>query len=528
MCKFAKKALRAPQFLCFSITGVHLRSISNAGAALNHAFKTPSYAVPQGSEGVLAAMIREPAKRHAGLSGFYIFRTGRDSLEGRLFLIRTAEKTLDLQYYAISEGISSNVLIEALIRAAERGVRVRLMIDDVTTGRMRRDLITLDEIPNIEIRIFNPVNKHDQSTPARILAALLHRDRATRRMHNKALIADNQMAIVGGRNLGDEYFETHKEMSFKDIDVLSAGPITADISKSFDEFWNDSHAYPVLQLYKKRRGDKAMQEIRIRLKRNWQKFIRKFRNGEPAGPVKALEREELVNSLVWADAELVTDASAKVQGAQNFSPPLLRLKDIVDHAKEEFVIISAYFVPRERGVEWLTSLCARDMKVSVLTNSLASTDVVAVHTGYGKYRVSLLDKGISIYELKPRGDRKTRQRLLARKAPSYASLHAKAYIVDREYAVIGSFNFDPRSAYLNTELGLFIKSPELAQQLHDMFDESIAPQVSYRLGLAPGKKLIWTMREDGQDIRYVTEPQASPWRVLQAFLISLLPVEEQL
>lgn len=473
-------------------------------------------------------MILEQAARHAGLSGFRIFRTGGESLEGRLFLIRTAQKTLDLQYYAINEGISSNALIEALIRAADRGVRVRLMIDDITTGRMRRDLITLDEIPNIDIRIFNPVNRNDQSTPARIFAALLHRERATRRMHNKAIIADNQMAIVGGRNLGDEYFETHKEISFKDIDVLTAGPITAEISNSFDEFWNGDDSYPVLKLYKKRRGDKALQEIRIRLKRNWQKFIKKFRHSAPASPSNRVKSDEIINSLIWAKAELMTDASAKARGAQNFSPPLLRLKEIVDQAKEEFVIVSAYFVPRERGVEWLTSLCARKMQVSVLTNSLASTDVVAVHTGYGKYREPLLDGGVSIYELKPKGDHKTRQRLLARKAPSYASLHAKAYIVDRDYAVIGSFNFDPRSAYLNTELGLFIKSPELAQQLYDMFDESSALQVSYRLGLAPGKKLIWTTREDGQDIRYITEPQASPWRILQASLISLLPVEDQL
>ncbi|HEU4839574.1 MAG TPA: phospholipase D family protein [Micavibrio sp.] len=495
---------------------------------MKQSIKTPSYAIPQDTGCGLADMIREPAARHAGLSGFYIFRTGGESLEGRLFLIRSAEKTLDLQYYAISEGISSNVLIEALIRAAERGVRVRLMIDDVTTGQMRHDLITLDEIPNIEIRIFNPVNKHDQSTPARILAALLHRERATRRMHNKALIADNQMAIVGGRNLGDEYFETHKEMSFKDIDVLSAGPIAADISRSFDEFWNDDHAYPVLQLYKERRGHKALQDIRTRLRSNWQKFSKRFRDGKSHGTVTRIEGKEIVENFVWADADLVTDASAKVQGAQNFSPPLLRLKEIVDRAKEKFIIVSAYFVPRERGVAWLSSLSARGVRVKILTNSLASTDVVAVHTGYGKHRIPLLDQGVSIYELKPHGDKRTRQRLLARKAPSYASLHAKAYIVDREYAVIGSFNFDPRSAYLNTELGLFIKSPELARQLYGMFEEAATPEVSYKLGLSPGNRLIWTTRDDGPEIRYVTEPQASPWRVLQAFLISLLPVEGQL
>lgn len=495
---------------------------------LDKHIKTPFYTIAPGPDTGLGRILREPLENHPGLSGFYIFKKGEESLDGRLHLIQSAEKTLDVQYYAISDGVSSNILIEALIRAAERGVRVRLMIDDITTGDMRRSLLALDEIENIQIRIFNPVNKDNQTPLARLIGALTHTDRATRRMHNKALIADNQLAIIGGRNLGDEYFDTHKELSFKDLDVLSAGPVTADISASFDEFWNDDHSFPILQLYKSRAGDKTIGTIRTRLKKNWRKFFHHTANGRRIGNSMEAGYAPLIEKLVWAKAELVADASAKIRGAQNFSPPLQRLKDIVDRAQSEFIIISAYFVPREKGVAWLTSLTGRKMRVKVLTNSLSSTDVVAVHTGYGKHRVPLLQKGVSIYELKPHGDKRTRQRLLGRKGPSYASLHAKAYIVDQEYAVIGSFNFDPRSAYLNTELGLFIHSPELARELLHMFDESILPDTSYRLGLAPGDKLIWATREDGVETRYVTEPKASPWRILQAWLISLLPVEDQL
>jgi cardiolipin synthase C len=494
---------------------------------LNKHIKIPSYAISRDEETGLGRLLREPALKHPGLSGFYIFKKGEESLDGRLQLIKLAEKTLDVQYYAISDGISSNILIEALIQAAERGVRVRLIIDDITTGDMRRSLIALEEIKNIQIRIFNPINKHNQFGLARLISYLTHTDRATRRMHNKALIADNQFAIIGGRNLGDEYFNTHKELSFKDIDVLSAGLITADISASFDEFWNDKHAFPILQLYKSHIGDKTIGLLRDRLKKNWRNFFKHTSNGRKIDKSMDVGFDVIVEKLVWAKADLVADTSAKVSGGESFSPPLQHLKNIVDKAQSEFIIISAYFVPREKGVEWLTSLAARNMRVKVLTNSLASTDVVAVHTGYEKYRLPLLQKSVSIFELKPQGKR-TRQRLLGRKSPSYASLHAKAYIVDQQYAVIGSFNFDPRSAYLNTELGLFIHSPELAKELLGMFEESISPDTSYKLGLAPGEKLIWTTREGGVETRYVSEPKASPWRVLQALLISFLPIENQL
>lgn len=499
-------------------------------AILKQQEKTPSYAIPQDASCGLGKSLAGAISKQAGLSGFRIFEKGEESLDARLFLIRAAEKTLDLQYYAISDGITSNLLIEALIQAALRGVRVRLIIDDITTGEIRRSLIALDGISNIHIRVFNPVNHGDQSKLSRLIGAIMHVDRATRRMHNKALIADNQMAIIGGRNLGDEYFDTHEEKSFKDIDVLTAGPITADISASFDEFWNDVSCFPIYSLHKQRASGWRIRRVRKKLKKNWDKCFQNSENRKRLDMPLDTGSELLMKSLVWAKADLLTDPSAKVRnkGEEGSSPPLLHLKKLVDQAKREFIIISAYFVPREQGVDWIRSLRDREMSVKVLTNSLASTDVVAVHTGYKNHRIPLLEKGVSIFELKPRGKKRTRQRLLGRKSPSHASVHAKAYIIDQEWAVIGSFNFDPRSAFLNTEIGLFIHSPELAAQLHGLFKEACAPDTSYKLGLAPGKKLVWATREKDGEIRYVTEPKAGFWRKAQVYLISLLPVERQL
>lgn len=520
-------------FISISSAALMLRRSSGTEkrAILEQHEKIPSYAISQDEASDLGKILEKAMSgQEADLSGFRIFEKGEESLDARLFLIRAAKKTLDLQYYAISDGVTSNLLIEALIQAALRGVRVRLMIDDITTGDIRRSLIALDGISNIHVRVFNPVNHGGQSKLSRFIGAVTHVDRATRRMHNKALIADNQIAIIGGRNLGDEYFDTHEEKSFKDIDVLTAGPITADISASFDEFWNDICAFPIYALHKQRASGWRIRRVRKKLKKNWEKCFQNPDNRKRLDMPLAEGSGLIVESLVWAKAYLLADPSAKVRnkGDEGSSPPLRHLKNLVDQAKREFIIVSAYFVPREQGMKWIESLRDRDMTVKILTNSLASTDVVAVHTGYKKYRVPLLEKGVSIFELKPRGKKRPRQRLLGRKSPSHASVHAKAYIIDDEWAVIGSFNFDPRSAFLNTEIGLFIHSTQLANQLRDMFEESSAPDTSYKLGLAPGKKLVWTTREKDGDVRYVTEPKAGFWRRVQVYLISLLPVERQL
>jgi putative cardiolipin synthase len=335
-------------------------------------------------------------------------------------------------------------------------------------------------------------------------------------------------AITGGRNLGDEYFDAHAEVSFRDIDVLSTGPIAEDISKSFDEFWESSHAYPIRKLYSRLTGKLYIPYLRRKLKKNWDEQLKE---NPDAG--QDLSRYLSGKKLIHAKAEYISDKPAKMQehAEDSVQGPMIAIADLVEDAKNEFIMVTPYFVPREGGMAWLKQQCVRGLNIEILTNSLASTDVVAVHTGYSHHRIEILKNRIKLYELKRIDGKRTRQRPFGKSAPSYASLHAKIFIIDRRYAVIGSLNFDPRSAHLNTESAVVIDSPALAMQLYKMYQEAISPKTSYKLMLESNggkEKLIWIAEEDGQTLRLVTEPKASPWRILQAFLISLLPVEDQL
>jgi putative cardiolipin synthase len=495
--------------------------------------KKPAFAVttalPQSEETPLQSLLAGQIKANPGLSGFYVFDKGVESLDARLALIRSAEKTLDLQYYAIHDDLTANLLVEAVIRAAERGVRVRLLVDDISINRrLRLSFSALNAVQNISIRIFNPVTTRDQPFFIRAVAMVRKFDLLTRRMHNKALIADNQFAITGGRNLGDEYFDAHKDRAFKDVDLLCAGPIVNDISGSFDAYWNSGSAYPIAAVYSRISSWEPLAKLRVKLRENW------HRHRQNGGGRERLDADFITLTsekdvrLVWAKAELHADLPQKAEGdrALHFSP-LRKLREIASGTEEELLIVSPYFVPGESGLELLSSLKKKGVAVKILTNSLASTDVVAVHTGYRRYRNALLKQGIELYELKRENGKPVRQRPLGRKAPSYASLHAKVYVIDRKQAIIGSFNFDPRSEKLNTEIGIVIDSPQIAALLHAQFEESTDADSSYRLELQSGD-VIWKTMEDGKEKRLHLEPGAGFFRRLQARLFALLPFEKQL
>lgn len=471
-----------------------------------------------------AAEITNPDANPAP-SGFLVFDTGVEAMKARLALIHTAQKTLDLQYYAISDDTTANLLIEAIFRAAERGVKIRFLIDDIGVGKVYRSLSAMDLTRNINVRVFNPINAMDQTFILRLISFFLNKSRATKRMHNKAIIADRAYAITGGRNLGDEYFDAHKEFSFRDIDVLSAGPIAEDIAKSFDEFWESGHTYPISKLYSRVTGKLYIPYLRRKLKNNWEKKLKEYPDAE-----QDLSHYIADKKLIHARAEYISDTPAKMHERAEgpVHGPMIAIADLVEEAQNEFIMVSPYFVPRDGGTAWLKEQRERGLLIEVLTNSLASTDVVAVHTGYSPHRIDLLKSGIKLYELKRINDKRTKQHPFGKSAPSYASLHAKIFIIDRQYAVIGSLNFDPRSARLNTESAVVVESPELAAQLYKMYQEAISPKTSYKLMLESKEKLVWVCEEDGQMIRYVIEPKASPWRILQAFLISMLPVQDQL
>lgn len=492
----------------------------------------PSFAISQDESTSIGVALREDAATHPGQSGFRLLARGSESYVARLGLIGAAEKTLDLQYYSMHDDTTANLLIEAIVRAAQRGVRIRFLIDSINVSEVLETMSILDEFRNVEIRIFNPLVTRDDGLLRRVTRATVDLNEYNRRMHNKTLITDNQMAILGGRNLGDEYFEENTDVTFRDIDILAAGPITAAISKSFDDYWNSRDAVPIGQLKKPKRDIKEIHKVRAALAAHWEE-VRKTEKGRKLLDSRLSERlKDADIAMIWAPAELVVDTPRKAEPGHpsaEVSRPLMRLDSLLERAESEFIAVSPYFVPRDDGVKWLGDMVRRGLKVRIVTNSLASTDVVAVHTGYRAYREDVVRSGVELYEMKAIGDKPPRQRLIGKSSPAHASLHAKVYVVDGKELMVGSFNLDPRSIELNTEISLVIHSRELSAQIVKMFDEVTAPESSYRLMIDPeSDSLVWVGEEKGKPATLTGEPHPGVWRRVQTELIDLLPIEDDL
>lgn len=490
-----------------------------------------STAIAQDSSTSLGMALADDEQTHPGQSGFRLLTTGTESLHYRMALIQAAEKSLDLQYYAIHDDVSSNLLLEAVLRAAARGVRVRFLIDSISMKEVGESLSVLDKVKNVEIRVFNPLVTRDQSFISRITGTAADLGKATRRMHNKSMIADNQLAIMGGRNLGDEYFDGNADSNFKDTDIVTAGPVTARLSHNFDEYWNCDDSFPIELIRKPESPRNDVAELKTRLKQRWESELKTEEGRKMLQSDLPHRLKDGEVSLIWARAEVTADKADKVDDKNAASKPMERIKALLEDAGKEFIVVSPYFVPQKEGVDLLKGLTGRGIDVKVLTNSLASTDVVAVHTGYKRYRKAVLESGVKLYEFKATGGQRPKQRLLGASAPARASLHAKLYVIDRRKVMIGSFNFDPRSISLNTELAVLVDSPQIASQVIEMFNQAVAPRSSYRLegqGQGDDLRITWITEKDGKEARFSSDPQAGFWRNVQASLISLLPIENQL
>lgn len=492
--------------------------------------RTVSYALLQTENTTLGQALADDIETNAGMSGFKLLPDGMSSFDARLSLIQSADKTLDFQYYIMNDDATANLLLHAILQAAERGVRVRMLLDNIGIGEIEYTLAVLDNVQNIEIRIFNPLFINEQSLVSRMVGLLTDVGHATKRMHNKALIADNQAAVVGGRNLGDEYFDADMNTVFYDLDVLAAGPVTAEISRSFDQYWNSEQSFPIKTVRKEDASPQKVAEMRAALKQNWDR-INATEDGKKFMAQRLSSRiDDGSLKLVWAPGEVLVDKPEKVEGAPTpqDSKTLIRMADLAERAEKDFLIVSPYFVPRKEGVEWLAALVDRGVRVRVLTNSLASTDVVAVHSGYKNYRRDLLKAGVELYEMKPIGDKRPRQRLFGSKAPPQANLHTKLYTLDHRDVIVGSFNFDPRSIELNTEISIVMHSPELAQQMEKILGDSLSGKGSYRLVLDDRGTLQWLTMDGDKKQVYNGEPEAGFGRRLQTFIFSALPIEGQL
>ena len=471
---------------------------------------------------------------HDGKSGFRLLGSGLEALSLRAGLAENAQHTLDLQYFTLHEDITTHLLLYRVLRAANRGVRVRLLIDDFYAGGKDFDLSTFSTHPNIEARVFNPFLQRGTLGLSRLLEFVSDYKRLNRRMHNKLWIADNAVAIVGGRNLGDQYFDAHSEINFTDLDILAAGPVVRELSRSFDEYWNSEWAVPVKAFV----FNPPRPEDLVRFERILETRLRDFRDSVYAQALREVRLGPQFLSgqltLTPAYATVLYDKPEKTPigdgdepSRRIFSP---RLRSMIEAAENEVILISPYFIPSEQGIGILGALARRGVRVRILTNSLASTDAPMVHAGYTGVRDRLLAAGVEIYEMRPNDPPKAR-RSWKSDASSGASLHAKLVMVDRRQVLIGSMNLDPRSRLHNTEVALLLESAQIGADLASLFEEAVRPERSFRLmltGTAPEKRtILWITEEDSREIRYEREP-AGFWRRFFSRVLSSLTPEELL
>jgi putative cardiolipin synthase len=465
-----------------------------------------------------------PAAAGPEPSGIHPLFDSREAFAARLALAQRATRSLDVQYYIWRNDTTGRLLFEALCAAAERGVRVRLLLDDNNTSDLDEILATLDAHPGIEVRLFNPFALRRP----RIVGYLTDFFRLNRRMHNKSFTADRETTIVGGRNIGDEYFGATGDVLFVDLDVLAVGPIVADVADDFERYWASKAACPVERLLPRRRAARSL----------WHATGPRRPGAHPARDAYVAAIGELAFGralverrlpLTWAPTHMVSDDPAKVfdRGVRKAYLPR-QIVAIVGTPRATFDIVSPYFVPGASGVRTFARLARQGVRVRVLTNAFEATDVAAVHAGYSKRRKALLEAGVALFELRRTsaviGAAERGGHHAGRLGSSGSSLHAKTFAVDGTRVFVGSYNFDPRSAKLNTELGFVIESAALTQHIAATFENAV-PGNAYEVRLTPQGTLYWIERGAGGEVRHDVEPGTRWWQRALVRLLGKLPLE---
>jgi putative cardiolipin synthase len=466
----------------------------------------------------------------ATLSGHKLLRHGQDAFAARVLLARSAERTLDVQYYIWHDDLSGSLLLDELEAAARRGVRVRLIVDDVGTTRLDARLACLDALPNFEVRLYNPFVIR-WPKPVNYLFAFR---RLNCRMHAKSFTVDSQATILGGRNIGDEYFAAREKGLFADLDVLVVGAVVPEVSRAFDAYWNGPEVRPVRAMVGaiSTRRQRRIERARTRL----------------AGSARAERYREAVRSrqllgemidgtmtMVWAPARLVNHDYRDGKDRKGRTDLRRLLPAGLGWPEARLDVISGYFVPTAAGTADMAALAREGVRIRVLTNSFAATDVGFVHAGYAPCRPALLRAGVQLFEMPAPDDKPKTARKFVRTTSARAralrdggrSLHAKTIGIDGRCLYIGSANFDPRSVHLNTEMGFVIDSPELAEELAASFDEDIAQNV-YGLGLTPEGRICWTDARDDEPVPETVEPGTTWFSRVLVGLLSRLPLERYL
>ncbi|UYL10704.1 phospholipase D family protein [Bdellovibrio sp. SKB1291214] len=488
--------------------------------------RTPSSTLAPDPSTKLSQVVREKLKGHAEKSAFHPLISGEDAFIARIASVRAAARSIDMQYYIWNNDLTGSILTEEVLKAADRGVRVRILLDDLNLGQYEKGLRTMAMHPNVQIRMVNPFANRSFR-----IFEITRLSEVDRRMHNKVLIADSEVAIIGGRNIGDEYFWASNDINFGDMDLWTIGPVLSGLSQEFDTYWNSDISYPIETLTAQLKPtEQDYQNFRSLLKIGNQKATE-------TSYAKGLKNDQLIKDfshgnvkLYWGVGHVVYDPPAKFKEQEKEQVDNLhsQIRPYMNNAREDIMMISPYFVPGDRGVSFLKDKIDKGIKVTVLTNSLASSDVSSVFAGYKGYRKDLLEIGVALYELRPKSHKgffKPKRNLGS--SGSHAGLHGKTLVFDKRFMYVGSMNLDPRSAYLNSEMGVIVDCPELAENFWNGFAKNL-PEVAFQLSLNEQGDLVWTTYDDGKKNTFAIDPDTSWWQRAKASVMSVFIPEKEL
>jgi putative cardiolipin synthase len=501
--------------------------------------KPSSVAYTQSEQTIMGSRFAKESSAHSGQSAFRMLSVGADGFALRIQMANAAQHTLDLQYFILTADSTGLLLTKALLAAADRGVRIRILVDDGATTAGDEQIQVLSAHPLVEVRIFNPFTYRGHVRLLRTIDFAIESRRLDYRMHNKLFVADNSIAVVGGRNIGDAYFQVSADAQYADDDVFVGGPLVRQLSTTFDEYWNSPLAIPTQALAGGRLSPRKLARQRERLKAYWRAtetvgadYLKRAEQGDPLSGMLSGKLP-----LTWSNASVVCDSPEKKRTVDGTAPGRLMYGPIsraVAGVQSELLMITPYLIPTPEEMKLLHDLRARNVRVRVLTNSLNSTNELSAHSGYMHYRRELLGEGVELYEVRSLLGTKSRGSGQTQAMSHYGNygLHAKLFVFDRGSIYAGSMNFDKRSRYLNTEIGLIIDSHEIAEQTADRFAKMTQPASSYAVTLSSPDRgrphLVWRTLENDKAVEYTTEPSKSLRRRMQADTLSLLPIESEL
>lgn len=485
-------------------------------------------------------LARDDIKKHHGKTGFYPLPHYYDAFIARYELIKAAKKSIDMQYFIFADDEISTIFAQEIVKAAERGVKVRILVDDLRLKYRDKVIATIASHPNIEIRLFNPTRL--RGTLGWIMMGL-NLDKYSRRMHNKMLIVDNSALVMGGRNIQNIYFGVNRDDIFIDNDILAIGPLVAEASNKFEAYWNFERSIDIRELYS---GPIYTQKELEKLE---SRTLHHFKESAYFEDIKTRQLYGFFQKhdipLIYADAKLYFDLPQKIITPADASDThLSKLSGGVHGVEKSIIIINPYFVPNEKIMQKIAQLRKRGIEISILTNSLATNDAIPVYAEYSKYHRQLLRLGVHLYEISPHAVEYIfkSHKYTKMKFPK-TSLHAKSMIIDEKYFIIGSFNLDPRSEKLNTEVVVSIRSKKLSRMEKQLFDYFIQPQNAYRLSLEKGPsqlciatcipvddmQVVWSTVKNNRVIKYYdNDADAGFFRRLAANILRYIPLGDQI